>query len=131
GAARIERGERVLLDQLDRPAMLLRSFCRQRLALEGKIARRCAVDAEDDVGDGRLAGSGFTDNGKAFALLDIERDAVERLDGAPVHLEMLGNVRYGKKRAHVRSSFSLKPSWAMRGARNCAGSSSMSGMPPP
>src|SRR5262245_16302321 len=52
---------------------------------EENVARRLRIDAEDHVGDGRLAGAGLADDRQALPFCDIEGDVV---DG--VHLAARG-----------------------------------------
>ena len=51
--------------------------CRQRAAAEGDLAERLRVDAEDHVGDRRLAGAGLADDRQAFAFRDLEGHVID------------------------------------------------------
>ena len=81
--ARIERVVRVLEDDLDATALIAGAALRSRaelLAVEEDRARRGRMQAGHTAGDRGLAASGLADEGNAFALGQLERDAVGRDD---------------------------------------------------
>ena len=64
-------------------------FCRNRLGSSRSgprpataPARGWVNQAEDGAGQGRLAGAGFADDAQGFARIEVETDAVDRLQYA-------------------------------------------------
>ncbi len=83
--ARVERGERVLEDRLHRfavvpPARSVQGV--ELLALEADAAAGGLLEAEDDLGGGRLAAAGLAHEAERLARRDRERDVVHRPDDA-------------------------------------------------
>jgi hypothetical protein len=115
GAARVERGERVLLDELDRAAVAQLAARRQDVAAPGDRAHRGRVDAKDHVGDGRLARPALADDRQALALHDVERDVVHGADLALAEREDLGDVAQRQKTGHAAPSGSPQPSCTTSG----------------
>ena len=67
------------------------------VAVEGDGAGGGFDEAEDDAGDGALAGAGFADEAEGFAALDGERDAID--DGSGIFPAVdFGEVAGGEKR---------------------------------
>ena len=102
GAPGVEGGERVLLDELDEAPVRKLAPGRQQLAAEADLPRVRRIDAEDEVRDRALAGTGFADDGKAFARGDVERDVGGSSDPAALDPELPGHAAQREERwAHA------------------------------
>src|SRR5215831_169051 len=88
--ARVERGIRVLKDDLDVAAKRAKRVAIERahiLAIEADIAR-CRLDqAQHATARGRFAATGFADKPKRFARIDMKIDAADRMDGSGLTLQ--------------------------------------------
>ena len=83
-APRVQRGPRVLEDDLDRLAQVQRALAlarEQLLAAEPDAAGGRLVHADGRVGDGALAGARLAHQAQGLSLVQGEGDAVDRLDG--------------------------------------------------
>ena len=128
----VERGQRILLHKLDRAAMREVAACRQRAAAEGNLAQRLRVDAEDHVGDRRLAGSGFTDDRQALAFRDSKDTSSTARTWREPEVKILETER-SESSGWVISFPPVRRSRHARPAErnNPREASSISGMPPP
>src|SRR5439155_1425620 len=84
--ARIQRGERILEDDLHPLARRPESRRRQRdevVALEADAAGRWLDEPQDQSARGRFATAGLADEAEHLTALDREADTVHRVDDAP------------------------------------------------
>src|SRR5262249_38870696 len=85
GHARVERGERVLEDDLHLPAIWPErgaGEARDVAALDHDAPLGRLDQAQDGAADGRLAAAGFADEAERLTLVDRQRDTVDRTDRA-------------------------------------------------
>ena len=88
--ARIERGVRILENHLQVAAHLAHVAAvelGQILALKDDLALGRLVELQNRAAGGRLAATRLADEPQCLTLLDIERDAVDRLNRANLPLE--------------------------------------------
>ncbi len=89
--ARVQRRVRVLQDDLDlaaEPAQVARpSSVKMSCPLYIDLARRRAFEHHQQLGQRRLAAAGLADQAERLAALQVEGDAVDRLDVADLLLE--------------------------------------------
>ena len=113
GHARIERGERVLEDDLHRapvrPQLGLAEIG-DVLAVDPDAAAGRLDQAQDAARHRRFAAAGFADQPERFPDAEREADAIDRMHGADLaaqdaaaHRIVFDEVRYLQQRARVRS----------------------------
>ena len=97
GPAAVERRIGVLEDDLDRPLVLDRPAGGGRVELVVVELDRApgvgALDAEDGLGQRRLARPGLADEAQRLAVVEREVDLDERRDAVAALVERLGHVR--------------------------------------
>ena len=108
GLAGVERGERVLEDDLHFPAHVAH-FIHAELAyvraVEGDLAVGGLDEAQDGATHGGLAAAGFADDPERASFLDGETHIVHRLEHSGRHMEVFFEVfhlqQYLAQRTHL------------------------------
>ena len=78
--ARIERGVRILENNLHAPPQLAQLSCRdgeEVVAIERNCARVGFDEAQQQASDGAFSGAGFADDAERLAAFDVEGDIVD------------------------------------------------------
>ncbi len=83
GAARVQRGVRILEDELDLPSLLPQGLASERSQVdpvEHDAPARRLLQPHQESRQSRLAAPGLPDDAQGLACLDFERDAIDRVD---------------------------------------------------